>query len=223
VNETEATRTRYFNFFRWRLNRAASSKSTQGLAVVCRYLGSLAEHWMATSEEPRKTAPDDRFRLFLASHGHHDAWSRVSAPLLRDRTDSARGKSVIEAKFPFERFVPDRVNPIATWKSDPSFNERDASELVSRTLLVACSYPGLVYDELVRPFMDGLGPNALTFETPWHDELGDGTPRYRYDSLTSKLRLIVPVSFVVETAERAVRSFEAEAIDRDILPFPIRA
>ena len=53
--------------------------------------------------------------------------------------------------------------------------------------------------------------------------VGGWSARYRYDSLTMVLRLIIPVSFLVETAERAVRSFEVEATERDIVPFPTQA
>jgi hypothetical protein len=223
VNETELLRARYFHFLRGRISRAREAGSTHGLVLVCRYLGGLAENWMATNQEPALTTRADRMRLFLARHGHHDAWSRVSAPLLRERTDSAHVKSAIEARFPFERFVPDRVSPVATWKNDPGFAECEASRLVSRDLLVACSYAGLVYEELIGKCDESSWPRSRTFETPWHDELAEGAPRYRYDSLTNALRLLVPVSFLAETAERALRSFEAEATERGIAPFPFQA
>jgi hypothetical protein len=222
VNETELSWAHYFGFSRERLRRAREAGTTHGLVIICRYLGFLAEHWMATSEEPRQTTPTDCMRLFLARHGHHDAWSRVSAALLRDRTDSPLAKSAIEARFPFERFVADRVSPIATWKSDLRFAELEASRLVSRDLLVACSYAGLVYEEMISKCNEGTWLGSRTFETPWRDEPADGAPRYRYDSLTNTLRLLVPVSFLAETAERALRSFHVETIERGV-PFPSQA
>jgi hypothetical protein len=162
-------------------------------------------------------------RLFLMRHGRHEAWSRVSAPLLRDRIGSPRERGVIETRFPFEQFVPDRIHPVATWKSDPRLSELEALRFVNRESLVESSYAGLVHEELISKCEEESFPAASVVEMPWHDELADGAPRYRYDSLAGALRLVIPMSFVVETAKRAVRSFETEAIERDIVPFKMGA
>lgn len=166
MNATEKERNAWFKYLRWRLTAVGKSKGMHGLRIVSSYLGGLAESWMATSEEPVRTTPADRLRLFLNRHGHHDAWSRVSAPFLRDRLDSGREKDVIERRFPFEQFVPDRLNPIATWKSDPTFSELEASGIIDRALLIECSYTGLVYEELnERPCDDSSSSRSWATST----------------------------------------------------------
>jgi len=225
VTDKEDIRARFFSRFGDRLKTARDCDipNADRLILLTACLDALAMHWMSTCAEPEKTSRAGRMRRFLLRHGQHDAWSRVSAPLLRDRVVSAEAKADIEQRFPFLRYKPRQYNEVATWKDDPTFDDIQATNLVKPKPLVGCSYPGIVYKELRCGWLHESRGESDAVETPARDDFAGGEPSYSCDFSSARLSLVVPVSFLVQTLERALKSFEQEASERDIVPYIERA
>jgi hypothetical protein len=225
VSETEERRARFFDYFRERVKTAGSNAvpSTDRLLLVSACLDALAMHWMATSPALEKTWSGERLRRFLLRHGQHDAWSRVSAPRLRDQLTTAPARGAVESRFPFSYYEPGPTGHVAMWKDDPTYADLKALNLIDEKVLAGSSYGGIVYKDLRCGWVHESRPGSQLVQTPLHDELADGEPRYRCDFGTRVVSLILPLSFLVQTAERAVGSFEAEAVQRDIVPYELRS
>jgi hypothetical protein len=147
----------------------------------------------------------------------------VSSPLVRNKVTDALAKEDVERRFPFAFYEPRPTGEVATWKNDPTFNELEQMNLIDSRILVECSYAGIVYTNLRCGWLHESRPGSPFVQTPSHDELADGEPRYRCDFGTCAVSLIVPLTFLVQSAERAVGSFEAEATERDIVPYELRS
>ena len=218
------TRRDFFDYFRQRLavTRDGAMRSPERMVLLTASLDALANHWASTTAGPdvRSIKNVDRLRLFLERHGGHEAYGRVSAPLLRasDEVTPAQ-RSELGGHFPFARYRTDALNEVSTWNQDPCFSTlASATSAFNRETLVRFSYGGLLYKRLrcgwLHEFMardeDIMTPEVSTI----HHE-----PYYLYAINTQRFIFVVPVVFLVATLERAIDSFDAEATKRDIVPF----
>ena len=189
------------------------------LLTAC--LDALAKHWdstarpVVTETTPRNAA--DRMRMFLQQHAQHPAFAKVSAPLLR--ASDQRTHLMLESRFPFARYCKNGMNEVATWKDDPDFADLEREEDEgNHKLLINCSYGGILYKELRCAWLHKFLPESEQIVT-LEDDHRSSEPYYRYVVNTEQFLLMIPVSFLVATVERVLRSFERETEECNILPF----
>ncbi len=180
--------------------------------VLLTCLDALANHWHATSDPaavPRDLGGADRMRHFLDWHGQHEAFSRVSAPRLRAWGTPETERFAAASSFPFSRYGRAQLQEVATWRDDPTFASLEPLA-TDRSVLVNCSYGGIIYE--------GLSRDAHLYVPEECDPEDDG-PSYVYVYNSREFHLTIPAPFLADTLKRAIESFEAEAGERGALPF----
>jgi hypothetical protein len=213
-------RQQFFDYFRQRL-ATASREDVQlpdRLLLLSACLDALAKHWHSTADRreiPAALRSDERLRRFLLKHGGHPAFERVSAPMFR----KAEGQEI--GSFPFSAYKLNEMNKTRDWREDPTFDE-----LSARDALVRWSYPGILYVDLRCAWVHNFVSENEDIIINDADFLGRGEPYYRFVSpfdpakpQIGRFLLMMPLSFLLATADRAIHSFESETTTRDVLPF----
>lgn len=210
-------RQRFFEYFR---NRVDTLKRTDipapdRLVLSSAGLDALAKHWFVTAgarAAPANISGLERMRLFLLRHGNHEAFDKVSAPLVRQAT----GKEV--GAFPFNSYKPNSMNEVRDWRSDPALDEIDEAALDRKTAL-RWSYAGILYVDLRCAWVHNFVQKNEDVVIHDADFLGRGEPYYRYVNNKDRFRLMLPLPFLTSTLDTAIMSFERETTVQDILPF----
>lgn len=223
-SDIEVRRQQFFDYFRKRLATAAREDVglPDRLLLLGACLDSLAKHWQSAGDQtdaPPNLRSDERLRLFLLKHGGHPAFARVSAPMFR------KAKAQEIGNFPFTAYRLNEMNEVRDWRDDPMFDELSGS-IDDRKALIRWSYPGILYVDLRCAWVHNFVPENDDIIINDADFLGRGEPYYRFVSpfdpskpQVGRFLLMMPLSFLLATVERALGSFQAECEARDVLPF----
>jgi len=135
----------------------------------------------------------------------------------------AKGQEV--GTFPFNEYKLNEMNTTRDWSHDPTFDELTGI-VVERDALVRWSYPGILYVDLRCAWVHNFVPENEDIIINDSDFLGRGEPYYRLVSpfdpakpQVGRFLLMMPLSFLLATVDRAIHSFESEATTRGVLPF----
>ena len=205
----------FFEYFRKRFETITREDLSlpERLVLASACLDALANHWHATADTalvPRNLNGIARMRMFLATHGRHEAFQRISAPMLRNATGLEVGS------FPFTTYKPNELNEVKDWRHDPTFTELTGTD-TDPNLLNRWSYPGILYVDFRCAFVHRfMGENE---DIILNDSMGRGEPHYRFVSNQNRFLLVFPLPFLAATLENTIESFEEEATSRNILPF----
>lgn len=127
--------------------------------------------------------------------------------------------------FPFTAYKLNEMNEIRDWRDDPTFEELTES-VGDRSALIRWSYPGILYVDLRCAWVHNFVPEEEDIIINDADFLGRGEPYYRFVSpfdpskpQIGRLLLMLPLSFLLATVERALDSFQADCTARGVLPF----
>jgi len=213
----EWRRAGFFSYFRQRLQTGIRSDLPlpDRLLFLSAALDALASHWFVTADRsitPATSSSMDRMRLFLLRHGHHPAFERVSAPMLRNRSAGELGN------FPFADYKPLNFNRVRDWRDDPTFQQLEVAG-VDHKLILRWSYPGILYVDFRCAWVHRFFPDNDQVKPEESNNFEREEPYYRYIGNMDEFRLYLPVPFVARTVEMAIDSFEKEADARNILPF----
>lgn len=213
--QNEADRKQFFDYFRGRL--ATTSRTDiplpDRLVLVTACLDALASHWHASAEGvPTDLSGSERMRVFLLRHGDHQAFNKVSAPMLRNATGNELGTS-----FPFARYKPNQMNEVADWNDDPDFAVLEGA--TDGKTLNRWSYGGILYKDFRCAWVHNFAPDNGHIRVTEPDNFDRVEPYYRYISNRDRYLLMVPFAFLVDTLSRVIASFEREVTTRDVLPF----
>jgi hypothetical protein len=119
--------------------------------------------------------------------------------------------------FPFREYKLGTMNEVRSWRDDPDFDE--LAGIVRQRDLLRWSYPGILYVDLrcgwIHEFLSA-NENVQVNEA---NSFGRDEPYYRFVSNPGVFLLMMPFAFLLATLERAVHSFEEEALERGVLPF----
>jgi hypothetical protein len=219
--DIELRRGQFFEYFRGRLStvRETTLPSPDRMVLLMASLDALANHWERTAGLAQRPASSaDRMRLFLTLHGGHNAFDRVSVPLLREQPGAKKARNELGSFFPFARYRTDRMNQVSTWSADPTFKTLEDANLVERNALVDCSYGGILYKRLRCGWIHELAPPQDQVIAPDNHLIVD-EPYYRFVTNHEEFLLFMPTIFLVSTLERVLASFERETTRLGILPF----
>lgn len=222
--QVEVRRTQFFAFFRKRLETA---RRQNGLPYVDRMvlltagLDALAKHW-GDSSGAAETQHLDRMRIFLARHGGHGAFERVSVPLMHaDKKTEEHNKAKLIQHFPFERYCFNgEVRPyrLSSWSDDAILEEVKRATSIADRQLARFSYGGILYCRLRNSWVHELLQNDEDVLAPDESVVSD-EPHYRFVANGPRFVLVFPVSFLEATYERCIESFARDAEERQALPF----
>ena len=110
------------------------------------------------------------------------------------------------------------MNEVADWENDPKFGDLE-NIVADRRSLVRWSYGGILYKDFRCAWVHKFGPESDQIRTIERDHFDRDAPYYRYVTNRDTFLLIMPVSFLSLTLERAIRSFEQETATRKFVPF----
>lgn len=207
----------FFEYFGKRLKTAKREdvELPDRLLILSAALDALAAHWHDTADRtqvPNASSHIERMRQFLLLHGGHDAFTKVSAPMLRNDVGTEA------AAFPFGSYRPGEFNEVRDWRDDPTFDELQGGTIDPK-LLLRWTYPGILYKDLRCAWLHKFMPENSDIKVVEADYFDRDDPYYRYVGNKGYFLLIMPVRFLVRTVECAMASFQREADSRGVLPF----